>query len=115
MLRGMALFVEESLVGSLGWVIFEPNDVALWRSIKTTIDHFMLGLFNQGAFQGTTPSEAFQVACDATTTTPDDQANGIVNIIVAFAPLKPAEFVTTKIPHPPAHPNHYKPHFPHLS
>jgi hypothetical protein len=95
--RRMALFLEQSLLESLGWVIFEPNDVPLWVSIKTTIDNFMLGLFNQGAFQGTTPSQAFQVSCDATTTTPDDQANGIVNIIVAFAPLKPAEFVIIKI------------------
>jgi phage tail sheath protein FI len=95
--RRMALFLEQSLLASLGWVIFEPNDVPLWVSIKTTIDNFMLGLFNQGAFQGTTPSKAFQVTCDATTTTPDDQANGIVNIIVAFAPLKPAEFVIIKI------------------
>ena len=57
----------------------------------------MLGLFNQGAFQGSTPSQAFQVKCDATTTTPDDQQNGIVNIVVAFAPLKPAEFVVIKL------------------
>ncbi|WP_181762959.1 phage tail sheath family protein [Rhodococcus spelaei] len=96
-IRRMALFLEQSLLASLGWVIFEPNDVPLWVSIKTTIDSFMLGLFNQGAFQGTTPSQAFQVKCDSTTTTPDDQANGIVNIVVAFAPLKPAEFVIIKI------------------
>lgn len=95
--RRMALFLEQSLIGSLGWVIFEPNDTPLWVSIKTTVDNFMTGLFNQGAFQGTTPSQAFQVSCDATTTTPDDQANGIVNVIVAFAPLKPAEFVIIKI------------------
>jgi phage tail sheath protein FI len=95
--RRMALFLEQSLLASLGWVIFEPNDTPLWVSIKTTIDNFMTGLFNQGAFQGSTPSQAFQVSCDATTTTPDDQANGIVNIIVAFAPLKPAEFVIIKI------------------
>jgi len=95
--RRMTLFLEQSLLASLGWVIFEPNDTPLWVSIKTTIDNFMLGLFNQGAFQGTTPSHAFQVSCDATTTTPDDQANGIVNVVVAFAPLKPAEFVIIKI------------------
>jgi uncharacterized protein len=95
--RRMALFLEQSLVQSLGWAVHEPNDVPLWVSIKTTIDNFMLGLFNQGAFQGTTPSQAFQVTCDATTTTPDDQANGIVNVVVAFAPLKPAEFVIIKI------------------
>jgi uncharacterized protein len=95
--RRMTLFLEQSLLASLGWVIFEPNDTPLWVSIKTTIDNFLLGLFNQGAFQGSSPSQAFQVSCDATTTTPDDQANGIVNIVVAFAPLKPAEFVIIKI------------------
>ena len=95
--RRMALFLEQSLVSSLTWVIFEPNDTPLWVSIRTTINNFMLGLFNQRAFAGSTPSEAFQVVCDATTTTPDDQANGIVNIVVAFAPLLPAEFVIIKI------------------
>jgi uncharacterized protein len=95
--RRMALFLEQSLSSSLTWVTFEPNDVPLWVSIRTTIESFMLGLFHQGAFQGTTPSQAFQVICDATTTTPDDQANGIVNIVVAFAPLKPAEFVVIKL------------------
>jgi phage tail sheath protein FI len=95
--RRMALFIEQTLYRNLGWVVFEPNDVPLWVAIRTTIENFMLGLFRQGALQGTTPSEAFQVKCDATTTTPDDVNNGIVNIIVAFAPLKPAEFVIVKI------------------
>jgi phage tail sheath protein FI len=93
----MALFLEQSLAASLTWVTFEPNDVPLWVSIRSTINSFMLGLFNQGAFQGSTPREAYQVVCDASTTTPDDQANGIVNIVVAFAPLKPAEFVVIKL------------------
>lgn len=57
----------------------------------------MLGLFNQGAFAGATPKEAYQVVCDASTTTPDDQANGVVNVLVAFAPVKPAEFVVVKL------------------
>ena len=95
--RRMALFLEQSLVSSLGWVMFEPNDTPLWVSIRTTINDFMLGLFNQGAFAGSTPSQAFQVLCDATTTTPDDQANGIVNVLVAFAPLIPTEFLVIQI------------------
>jgi hypothetical protein len=66
-------------------------------AIRTTIEHFMLSLFNQGAFQGSTPSQAFLVKCDSTTTTQTDIDNGIVNIIVGFAPLKPAEFVIVKI------------------
>lgn len=95
--RRMALFIEQTLYRNLGWVVFEPNDEPLWVAIRTSIENFMLSLFNQGAFQGSKPSQAFQVKCDASTTTQTDIDNGIVNIIVAFAPLKPAEFVIVKI------------------
>lgn len=95
--RRMALFIEQTLYRNLGWVVFEPNDEPLWAAIRTNIEGFMLSLFNQGAFQGSTPSQAFQVKCDKSTTTQTDIDNGIVNIIVAFAPLKPAEFVIIKI------------------
>jgi phage tail sheath protein FI len=95
--RRTALFIEQTLYRNLGWVVFEPNDTPLWVSIKTSIEAFMLTLFKQGAFQGDTPSDAFQVLCDSTTTSQADIDNGIVNIIVAFAPLKPAEFVIVKI------------------
>jgi len=95
--RRMALFIEQTLKTNLTWAIFEPNDTPLWVAIRQSISGFMLSLFNQGAFAGATPSDAFQVKCDSTTTTPSDQALGIVNIIVAFAPLRPAEFVVVKI------------------
>jgi hypothetical protein len=95
--RRTALFIEQSLFHSLGWVVFEPNDDPLWVAIRTTIEDFMLSLFNQGAFQGSKPSQAFQVKCDSSTTTQTDIDRGIVNILVAFAPLKPAEFVIIKI------------------
>jgi phage tail sheath protein FI len=95
--RRMALFLEQTLYANLGWVVFEPNADPLWNSIRSSIEAFMLGLFRQGAFQGTTPSQAFQVKCDDQTTTQADINNGIVNIVVAFAPLKPAEFVIIQI------------------
>ncbi len=95
--RRMALFLEQTLYRSLKWVVFEPNDTPLWVAIRTSIEAFMLSLFHQGAFQGDTPSQAFQVKCDSSTTTQQDIDNGVVNIIVAFAPLKPAEFVIIKI------------------
>jgi len=95
--RRMALFLEQTLKANLTWVIFEPNDTPLWTAIRISIQGFMLSLFNQGAFAGTTPSDAFQVKCDSTTTTPTEQAQGIVNVVVAFAPLRPAEFVIVKI------------------
>jgi uncharacterized protein len=96
--RRTALFLEQSLYQSLGWVVFQPNDTPLWNAITQEIEAFMLTLFKQGSyFQGSTPSDAFLVRCDSTTTTPTDQNNGVVNILVGFAPLKPAEFVVIQI------------------
>jgi uncharacterized protein len=95
--RRMALFLEESLYRGTQWVVFEPNDEPLWAQIRMNIGAFMMGLFRQGAFQGATPNQAFFVKCDSETTTQADIDQGIVNIIVGFAPLKPAEFVIITI------------------
>nr|WP_230968454.1 phage tail sheath subtilisin-like domain-containing protein [Nostoc sp. WHI] len=95
--RRITLFIEQTLIRNLGWVVFEPNDQPLWAAIRSSIEGFMLSVFTQGAFQGSTPSLAFQVKCDKSTTTQQDIDNGVVNIIVAFAPLKPTEFVIIKI------------------
>jgi hypothetical protein len=78
-------------------VVFEPNDEPLWAQIRLNIGAFMQNLFRQSAFQGKTPQEAYFVKCDRETTTQDDINRGVVNIIVGFAPLKPAEFVVIKI------------------
>src|SRR4029077_20369883 len=80
--RRMALFLEQTLYANLKWVIFEPNDQPLWTAIRNSIEPSMLGLFRQGACQGATPSQAFQVKCDGQTTTQDDINNGVVNIVV---------------------------------
>ena len=96
-IRRLALFLEESLFRGTKWVVFEPNDEPLWASIRMNLNAFMLSLFRQGAFQGSTPDKAFYVKCDAETTTQNDRNLGIVNIEVGFAPLKPAEFVVIKI------------------
>ncbi len=92
-IRRLALFLEESLYRGLKWVVFEPNDEALWAQIRMNAGAFMHGLFRQGAFQGTKPQDAYFVKCDAETTTQADRNLGIVNIWIGFAPLKPAEFV----------------------
>ncbi|MBD6618238.1 phage tail sheath family protein [Komarekiella sp. 'clone 1'] len=94
--RRLALFLEESLYRGTQWVVFEPNDEPLWSQIRLNLGAFMNNLFRQGAFQGKTPREAYFVKCDKETTTQNDIDRGIVNIIVGFAPLKPAEFVIIK-------------------
>lgn len=95
--RRMALFIEESLFRGTKWVVFEPNDEPLWAQIRLNVGAFMQNLFRQGAFQGSTPREAYFVKCDKETTTQNDINLGIVNIVVGFAPLKPAEFVVIKL------------------
>ncbi|MBS7542760.1 phage tail sheath family protein [Ancylobacter oerskovii] len=95
--RRLALFLEESLYRGTQWVVFEPNDEPLWAQIRLNLGAFMNNLFRQGAFQGRSPREAYFVKCDAETTTQNDIDLGIVNIVVGFAPLKPAEFVIIKL------------------
>jgi phage tail sheath protein FI len=95
--RRTALFIEESLFQGLKWVVFEPNDDTLWAQIRLNVGAFLHNLFRQGAFQGNTPSKAYFVKCDSETTTQNDIDLGVVNIVVGFAPLKPAEFVVIKI------------------
>lgn len=95
--RRTALFIESSLYRGLQWVVFEPNDEPLWAQIRLNVGAFMQNMFRQSAFQGTTPREAYFVKCDKETTTQNDINLGVVNVIVGFAPLKPAEFVIITI------------------
>jgi len=95
--RRTALYIEESLFRGTQWAVFEPNDEPLWAQLRLNVGAFMQDLFRQGAFQGTSPREAYFVTCDKETTTQNDIDKGIVNILVGFAPLKPAEFVIIKI------------------
>jgi phage tail sheath protein FI len=95
--RRTALMIERTLKDSLPWVVFEPNDESLWAQIRLNIGAFMQSLFVQGAFQGSSPREAYLVKCDRETTSQQDVNSGIVNILVGFAPLKPAEFVVVRL------------------
>ncbi len=95
--RRMALFIESSLYDGLQWAVFQPNDVPLWNEMRSAVTSFMQGLFRQGAFQGSSPRDAYIVKCDGETTTQSDINAGIVNLFLGFAPLRPAEFVVVSI------------------
>ena len=95
--RRLALFIEESVVSSTQWAKFEPNDESMWAQIRLDIEAFMHALFVEGAFQGSTSREAFFVKCGHETTTNLDLENGIFNVEIGFAPLRPAEFIVIRI------------------
>jgi uncharacterized protein len=95
--RRTALFLESSLYQGTQWAVFSPNDERLWAALRLNIGAFMQTYFQLGAFQGTTPADAYFVKCDGETTTQTDIDNGVVNVLVGFAPLVPAEFVVIQI------------------
>jgi phage tail sheath protein FI len=95
--RRIAIFLRVSIYYGIQWAVFEPNDEPLWASLRLNIRSFMMTQFRAGAFQGSKPDDAFFVKCDSDTTTQIDIDNGVVNILVGFAPLKPAEFVVLRL------------------
>jgi phage tail sheath protein FI len=96
-IRRLALFIESSLFDGTQWVVFEPNDERLWSQIRLNVGAFMQGLFLQGAFQGSAPQQAYFVKCDGENNPQSSIDLGIVNVLVGFAPLYPAEFVVIQI------------------
>ncbi len=96
-IRRFALYLESSLYDGTQWVVFEPNDDTLWGQVRLNVGAFMQGLFLQGAFAGTTPQQAYFVKCDGENNPPASVTQGIVNILVGYAPLYPAEFVVIQI------------------
>jgi uncharacterized protein len=93
----LTLFIEESVSRETQFAVFEPNDERLWSEIRRTVGAFMHNLFRRGTFAGATPQEAYEVRCGTDTMTQADIDQGRVNILVAFAPLQPAEFVVVTI------------------
>jgi phage tail sheath protein FI len=95
--RRTALFIEESVEKGLQWTVFEPNAAPLWAQVTLDVSSFLHGLFKAGAFKGSTPKDAYFVRCDLGTMTQIDIENGRINVMIGFAPLKPAEFVILRI------------------
>lgn len=95
--RRLGLFLEESIIRGTQWAVFEPNGPPLWAKLQAAVSAFLHGLFRQGAFQGSTPASAYFVKCDSSTTTQSDIDQGVLHIVVGFAPLQPAEFIALQI------------------
>lgn len=95
--RRLFIFLEHSIDRGTQWVVFEPNNEALWARVVETIESFMFGVWKSGALMGTTPAEAFFVRCDRTTMTQDDIDNGRLVCLIGVAPAYPAEFVIFRI------------------
>lgn len=95
--RRLFIFVEHSIDKNTQWVVFEPNDYALWERVKRVVSAFLTQVWRDGALMGKTKEEAFFVKCDRTTMTQADIDNGRLIMLIGIAPVKPAEFVIFRI------------------
>ena len=95
--RRLFNMIESSIMDGTQWVVFEPNDQALWQRVKRTISSFLIGLWRDGALFGATPEEAYYVKCDAETNPQDSIDLGRLIVEVGISPVKPAEFVIFRI------------------
>lgn len=95
--RRTALYIEQSIFRGIQWAVFEPNDGALWSQLKSRVQDFLVNLWRQGALVGEKPEQAYFVTCDRTTMTQTEIDEGFVNVLVGFAPIKPAEFVIVRV------------------
>jgi phage tail sheath protein FI len=95
--RDLTMFIDDRIGQATKWIVFEPNNEKLWAKIRLRVGAFMDDLFRQGAFKGRTPQDAYYVKCDRTTMSQTDLDEGVVNILVGFAPRNSAEFVVIQI------------------
>jgi phage tail sheath protein FI len=96
-IRRLFIYLEHSIDRGTQWVVFEPNNEALWQRVVETIDSFLFGVWKSGALMGTKPEDAYFVRCDRTTMTQDDIDNGRLVCLIGVAPAYPAEFVIFRI------------------
>lgn len=95
--RRLFNMIEESIADNTRWVVFEPNDQTLWKSIRRDVSAFLRMVWRDGALMGATPEEAFFVQCDEETNPPEIIAAGQVVTVIGIAPVKPAEFIVFRI------------------
>jgi phage tail sheath protein FI len=95
--RRLFNYVEKSILGGTNWVVFEPNDLFLWDSVRRNITSFLTRVWRSGALIGGSPAEAFYVKCDAENNPPENRDAGILTVDIGIAPVKPAEFVVFRL------------------
>jgi phage tail sheath protein FI len=98
-IRRLLMYLEQSIEKGTRWVVFEPNNEAMWTRVRQSVAEFLMRCWREGAFLGAKPEEAFFVKCDRTTMSQQDIDNGRVIMIIGVAPVKPAEFVIFRIGH----------------
>ncbi len=92
--------VEESVEKAVEPFVFEPNDANTWVRVRSMIENFLTLQWRAGALAGAKPEHAFYVKVGlGETMTADDILNGIMNVEIGMAAVRPAEFIILKFSH----------------
>lgn len=92
--RRLFISMETDISKALEAYVFKPNVHNTWVEVKTMIESYLFGLYNAGAFAGTTPESSYQVLIGVgETMTDEDVLNGYMRVSIMVAPVRPAEFI----------------------
>ena len=89
--------MQKSLEVGLQWAVLRPNSEPLWAAVRQSVTFFLLDVWRSGALEGSTPDEAFIVACDETTMSPSDRLAGRLICLAGIAPVRTAEYVIIRL------------------
>lgn len=90
-------FLASSLINSLEWTAFEPSGELLFETVTRLLSQFLTTLWQQGALFGSTSSQAFQVVCDPSNNPPVERLQGILRVMVFYAPVFPSQFQSIEL------------------
>lgn len=98
--RRLFLMIEESARKATSFAVFEPNDATTWLKVKGMIESFLYGLWERGALAGPTPAAAYFVNVGlGKTMTNRDVLEGVMNVEIGVAAVRPAEFIVLRFSH----------------
>jgi len=98
--RRFFIMVEESVMKASEQFVFEPNDANTWVKVRAMIENFLILQWRAGALAGAKPDDAFYVRVGlGETMTADDILNGLMNVEIGMAAVRPAEFIVLKFSH----------------
>lgn len=77
--------------------VFEPNSAAFRRTVDRGFTEMLDGMFERGAFAGTTPATSYQVVTDSSLNTPQSVDLGRFIVELRVAPSLPLRFLTIRL------------------
>lgn len=91
--RRLFLMVERSVRDAVEWAVFLPNTDRTRGDLRSTIAAFLFSIWREGMLDGSSPDEAYNVACDRSNNPDVDVRNGLLTVDIDMRPPFPAEFI----------------------